>query len=605
MPEITSFFAVDGVTRSSPSKKRKLSGDDAAARKAVKKEEPDGGGGSSGFAPGNPFDDQTDYDAPFERAKRDAAANETEHKPKRGASRRNLMWFKSDLRTLDNRALHAASLDDDAATIALWVLCPGEWENHNVSPAKADFIFRNLAVLGDVLEREYRIPLVVLQCDRPRHILPAIEAFVKEHDIGKVYYNEEYEVNERARDKKVKARLEELGVKVTGIDEQNVVPPASLFSPAKRPYTVYSPYARAWLARVGDDPDRYLALAPPPRANSKDSDAKLPTRTDLSEMQNPRPLREVEHDVPKLFPAGETEAHFRVSKFRAGPMKNYVEGRNIPSNAGTSKLSPYLANGIISNRQCVWAALNGQSPKRIASIQQGHARWVSELIWRDFYRMIMFNFPQICKYEPFLPQTKGIRWREGPEADADFDKWTRGQTGYPLIDAAMRQLAHTCYMHNRCRMNVASFLCKHLLIDWRRGEKWFSEKLIDADLASNNGGWQWTASSGTDPQPYFRIFAPTLQSEKFDPDGEYIRHYVPELRACPRADAASAGKKGGKKLAMAIHEPYTRWGAKECKKAGYPEPIVDHKFARQRCLTEYKRAYDEYKEKGAPATDKY
>ncbi|BFZ58167.1 DNA photolyase phr1 [Savitreella phatthalungensis] len=570
MPAITAFFKSDGKNTSLT--KRKRADDDRKVKKEPKLE------GSSGFDVPNPFEDDDDKEEAFRAAWREAGFEDV--KQKRTTSQRHVMWFKSDLRILDNRALTAAAESDDSAVLAIYVLCPGEWENHHVSHAKADFVFRNLSDLGDRLESELGIPLVVLNAARPRDIPPTIEKFCKQHEINRLFFNREYEVNERARDRRVTEELERVGVQVDSFEDQNVMPPAELLSPKGKPYTVYSPYQRAWLAKVAGNPDKYLTIASLPRRNPPDT--KLPLRTVLTTIENPRPLRDGEQGVPALFPAGEVEAHHRLYLFRAGEMKNYVEGRNIPSNSGTSKLSAYLSNGVISLRHCTLASLNGTSPKRIGSIQAGHARWLSELIWRDFYRMIMYSFPQVCKYKPYRAEAACIKWREGPEADADFQRWVDGKTGYPLVDAAMRQMDKTCYMHNRCRMNVASFLCKHLMIDWRRGEKYFSEKLIDADLASNNGGWQWTASSGTDPQPYFRVFAPTLQSEKFDPAGDYIRYWIPELKHCPPAK-------------MAIHEPWTRWGKAECTKAGYPAPMVDHKAARQRCLTEYKRAFDEYK----------
>jgi deoxyribodipyrimidine photo-lyase len=232
---------------------------------------------------------------------------------------------------------------------------------------------------------------------------------------------------------------------------------------------------------------------------------------------------------------------------------------------GTSSLSPYLHFGVLGLENAVLRARQAIAAAVDKRVSDSATVWLNELIWREFYIHILYHFPHV-RGRSFRPQYDRIRWQNDPE---DFELWTQGRTGYPVVDAAMRQLLKTGWMHNRARMIVASFLVKDLLIDWRWGERWFMQNLLDADLASNNGGWQWTAGTGTDAAPYFRIFNPILQSKKFDPDGNYIRKWVPEL-----VDLSNS----------TIHAPWE----KGIKTADYPEPIIDHRFARERTLAAYK-----------------
>jgi deoxyribodipyrimidine photo-lyase len=228
----------------------------------------------------------------------------------------------------------------------------------------------------------------------------------------------------------------------------------------------------------------------------------------------------------------------------------------MPGEDGTSALSPYLCSGIISIGDC-WR-ITTQMPD-----DDGVRCWQNELLWREFYKHIVFHFPQVCMHKPFKENTNNIPWQHN---SADFDNWCQGKTGYPVVDAGMRQLLSSGWMHNRLRMVTAMFLSKHLLIDWRWGERWFMQNLIDGDLAANNGGWQWCASTGVDAVPYFRIFSPVRQSQRFDAAGEYIRTHVPEL----------AGLKSKQ-----IHEPDVE------RPQSYPPPIVNHKFARERALNAF------------------
>jgi deoxyribodipyrimidine photo-lyase len=270
------------------------------------------------------------------------------------------------------------------------------------------------------------------------------------------------------------------------------------------------------------------------------------------------------------FPPGEAEAQRRLAAFVTGPdasIYRYSVDRNRLDLDGTSQLSPYLRLGMLSTRQVVVAALNAMAAAPTSEAEKGAETWLNELIWREFYAAILYHFPHV-RQRSFRPQYDAIPWRNDRE---EFAAWCEGKTGYPVVDAAMRQLLATGWMHNRARMITASFLVKDLLIDWRWGEKWFMQHLVDGDPAANNGGWQWTAGTGTDAAPYFRIFNPVLQSKKFDPHGDYIRRWVPELRNLNEKD---------------IHAPWE--SAADVPR--YPAPIVDHKFARERTLDAYKLA---------------
>lgn len=251
-------------------------------------------------------------------------------------------------------------------------------------------------------------------------------------------------------------------------------------------------------------------------------------------------------------------------------MQDYLRQRDLPALAGTSSLSPYLAIGVLSPRQC-FNRLRAECPQLLEDRESGAFAWLNELIWREFYRHLLVAYPDLCRHRPFIAWTDKVRWCDDA---AKLHAWQRGETGYPIVDAAMRQLNATGWMHNRLRMISASFLVKDLLIDWRAGERYFMSQLLDGDLAANNGGWQWAASTGTDAAPYFRIFNPTTQGERFDPQGTFIRKWLPELADVPDND---------------IHHPH-RWSEKQRCTLNYPLPIVDHKQARLETLAAFEAA---------------
>jgi deoxyribodipyrimidine photo-lyase len=349
------------------------------------------------------------------------------------------------------------------------------------------------------------------------------------------------------------------------VDGVAVHPPGAVLKGEGTPYTVFTPFSRAWKALP--TPTTQAVLPAP---------VSIPTSSTLSSQAIPlEPV--LASGVP--FSPGEAEAQRRLHAFVAGnnpPIYRYAKDRNRVDLAGTSSLSPYLRFGMLSARQAVVAAQEASRSAPDSESRQGAETWLNELIWREFYIAILYHFPQV-RASSFRPEYEHIQWDNN---EAAFAAWGAGRTGYPVVDAAMRQLAHTGWMHNRARMIVASFLVKNLLIDWRWGERWFMQHLLDGDPAANNGGWQWTAGVGTDAAPYFRIFNPILQSKKFDPNGDYIRRWVPELAQVPD---------------KFIHIPW-EMPAKIQQRAGclinrdYPEPLVDHRWARERTLAAYNEA---------------
>ncbi|MBP5085852.1 deoxyribodipyrimidine photo-lyase, partial [Pseudomonas chlororaphis] len=268
-----------------------------------------------------------------------------------------------------------------------------------------------------------------------------------------------------------------------------------------------------------------------------------------------------------LWPAGENVAQQRLAHFAEAQLDHYQAERDFPAKPGTSQLSPYLTAGVLSPRQCLHAALQNNRGE-FASGSPGAVTWINELLWREFYKHILVGYPRVSRHRAFRPETEAVAWRDAPD---ELAAWQQARTGLPIIDAAMRQLLETGWMHNRLRMIVAMFLTKNLLIDWRLGERFFMRHLIDGDLAANNGGWQWSSSTGTDSAPYFRIFNPLSQSQRFDSQGTFIKRWLPELAGLNEKD---------------IHNPAAMGGLFGV--AGYPPPMVDLSMSRERALAAFK-----------------
>jgi deoxyribodipyrimidine photo-lyase len=464
-----------------------------------------------------------------------------------------LCWFRTDLRVHDNPALAQAMAD--GPTLAVFVISPVQWQQHLEAPIKVDFWLRNLTELKQALHA-LNVPLKILHTDDWQDVPDKLAALCSAHDVTAVHANAEWGINERRRDIATVERLDRNGVAWTVHHGSSLLIPGSVVTGKGEAYKVFTPYARACRERLQSAPPR---AAPVPRKQ-----AKAPAAADT-----------IPHSVPgfdapdralhKLWPAGEDAALARVEAFADDAIAHYKTDRDIPAIDGTSRISPYLAAGVISPGQCLRVALAANHGE-LDSGKQGITTWITELLWREFYQHLMAANPSLSMHAPMKPATRNIPWRDDPDA---FDAWTAGRTGFPIIDAGMRQLMEMGWMHNRLRMLVAMLLSKNLLIDWHKGEDWFMANLIDGDLASNNGGWQWSASTGADSVPYFRIFNPETQSRNIDPQGRYIRKWVPELADLNDRD---------------IHAP----SAQQRRDTGYPEAIVDLKATRKRALDVFK-----------------
>ena len=481
-------------------------------------------------------------------------------------------WFKCDLRVKDNKALHLASekaKNRGVPLICLHIISPQDYQAHVTAPVRVDFVLRTLEVLKEDLA-ELNIPLYVETVEKRKRIPERILELCEDWGASHLYANIEYEVDELRREAFITRKGLEKGIAVEMVHDTCVVAPGELSSGSGGQYAVYSPWFRSWLSHLKTHPHQ-LNLFDPPAPNPpsvRKAFSSLFTNPIPSAPLNKQLTPEEAQRFASLWPPGEHEAHARLEKFITEKIRAYKETRNFPSANSTAVISVHLASGTLSARTAIATARAANSTKSLDGGNPGIAGWISEIAWRDFYKHVLAHWPYVCMNKPFKPEYTDINWEYDTEL---FRKWCAGQTGYPFIDAAMRQLNHMGYMHNRARMAVASFLAKDLLIDWRMGERYFMEHLIDGDFASNNGGWGFSASTGVDPQPYFRIFNPVLQGEKFDPEGEYIRRWVPELEHVQ-------GKQ--------VHDPYSR-GARGVK--GYPRMCVDHKESRNRALARYKQ----------------
>ncbi|PQE31483.1 deoxyribodipyrimidine photo-lyase protein [Rutstroemia sp. NJR-2017a WRK4] len=482
-------------------------------------------------------------------------------------------WFKCDLRMQDNKSLHLASekaKEKGVPLIAIYIISPQDFEAHLTAPIRVDFILRTLKILKEDLGK-LDIPLYVETIEKRKKIPGRILELLEEWGASHLFANVEYEVDELRREALMVRGCLDKGIAMDVLPDTCVVSPGELASGQGKQYSVYSPWFRAWIAYVHKN-SHLLDLFSLPEKNpgiARKKFAHLFESKIPSAPENKKLTDEERQRFQLMWPAGEGEAHDRLAKFVDDRIAKYQEHRNFPSLMGTSSLSVHFAAGTLSARTAIRTARDHNTTKKLDGGYQGIQTWISEVAWRDFYKHVLAHWPYVCMNKPFKPEYTNIDWEYNQE---HFKAWTEGKTGYPIVDAAMRQLHNCGYMHNRCRMIVGSFLAKHLLLDWRMGERFFMEHLIDGDFASNNGGWGFSASTGVDPQPYFRIFNPLLQSEKFDAEGEYIRKWVPELK----------GIKG-----KAIHDPWDR-APLEAKKTGYPQRIVEHKACRERCLARYK-----------------
>lgn len=426
----------------------------------------------------------------------------------------NIFWFRRDLRLRDNAALYHA-LKDNNPVLPIFIFDKNILNDlEDKKDRRVEFIHlalqdiqKELVKIGSTLDVRYGTPAEVYN------------ELLKEYSVEKVFTNHDYEPYAKQRDTAIQKLLKEQGATLMTFKDQVILEKNEVLKDDGKPYTIFTPYSRKWKATLTEF---HLKAYPTKKYFSnflKQSATKIISLEEMGFIGTGLP-----------FPANEWKGQI---------IRNYKEQRDIPSIQGTSRLSVHLRFGTISIRELAneAGALN--------------ETFLNELIWRDFYHMILWHFPHVVGHA-FKPEYDKIKWRNN---EKEFEAWCNGQTGYPIVDAGMRELNNTGFMHNRVRMIVASFLTKHLLIDWRWGEAYFAKKLLDFDLAANNGGWQWAAGSGCDAAPYFRVFNPYLQTQKFDPQLKYVRHWVPEF-----------------------------------EEFSYPQAIVQHEVARKRCLEVYSNA---------------
>ncbi|KAF9438608.1 hypothetical protein BGZ76_006507 [Entomortierella beljakovae] len=459
-----------------------------------------------------------------------------------------LMWFRTDLRLKDNKALYEASMrtkvgGKSSFLIGLFIISTEEWLEHDEAPVKIDFWMRNLEQLKRSLDT-LSIPLIVKTAQLKSDLVGVVESVVRDLEISHVFWNSSIMIDEQRRDLVVKNALRDIKVRVEESESECIIPPADIKTKNGNPYSVFTPYYNTWCKILESEP-YYLELTEPPDNNPPEAKIRY------AEYFNSTPPNSYPHalntdEIMSLYPAGEEAAMDRLEQFLETRAKDYSKGRDIPYQEGTSILSPYLSSGIITTRQCVVAARRANKNK-INSGDEGLKSWIKELGWREFYKNILVSFPRVCMNRAFQPKSEKVKWSENEQ---HFQRWSGGKTGFPIVDA-------------------------DLLIHWRRGETYFMSHLIDGDLASNNGGWQWSASTGTDAQPYFRVFNPLLQSQRFDPNGDYIRKWVPELQSLDNKQ---------------IHDPYHSLSTNEFKRLRYPKPMVDHASAKKKYIDEFKRA---------------
>lgn len=469
-----------------------------------------------------------------------------------------VVWFRDDLRLDDNPAL-AAAVGEGRPVVALYVLDESKDGPRALGGASRWWLNLSLKALARDLDK-IGVPLVL----RKGPALKTVPAVLSEAGAGNIVWNRRYDAPGIAIDKELKSSLREDGFVAESFNGALLAEPWDVLNGEGLPYRVFSPFFRAMNARGAPAqpqdfkaPSERLPEAPSLKGEEIDDLLRLPSRPDWAD------------GLRDTWTPGEAGARKRLEAFLDNRLCRYAAQRDMPGEDATSLLSPHLRFGEISPRR-IWYAAGDRTAAQDEISDKQLDKFRSELGWREFSYHLLFHFPDIG-HANFQPRFDDFPWRKDKK---QFRIWTKGQTGYPLVDAGMRELWHTGYMHNRVRMVVASFLIKHLMIDWREGEAWFWDTLVDADPANNTASWQWVAGSGADAAPYFRIFNPTSQGEKFDPDGTYVRRWVPELAEMP---------------ASHIYKPHEA-PREMLEKAGvrlgdtYPRPMVEHAKARQRAL---------------------
>ncbi|KAK3710204.1 hypothetical protein LTR37_010425 [Vermiconidia calcicola] len=506
---------------------------------------------------------EIDADTPYAQLVDLLKKNNSDHKP-----RNVLHWFRSkDIRQEDNIALNAASRkakEGSANLITMYLHSPRDLEWHGTSPARIDFILESLKILKKQLE-DKNIPLAILEAGTRKEKSAKVLQFVEDHNISHVFANFEYEVDELRRDINLAKQVQEkkeLSFEV--LHDQTVVTPSELKNQAGNPMKVFTPYQKLWLSETKSNPS-LLDIVPAPEANDKNAvqelcklfESKIPDVPESKQFAS----QEERERLRKLWPAGHEAGMGRLSDFLDKKVKDYAAHRSEPAWDPSSRLSPYFSSGVVSVREVLQKTKKWNGGKHFHEGDRGVDSWVREITFREFYRHMMvitphgsMNLPQNLKFDL-------VQWEDDEEG---WYKWCEGRTGVPWVDAGMRQINTEAYMHNRLRMMVSSYLSANLLLDYRRGERYFVEHLVDWDLSNNTNGWE----------PSYTVFNPISQAEKCDKHGDYIRKWVPELKDVK-------GK--------AIFAPYDRLSREGFEKLGYPEPHVNWDETAARAKERYKR----------------
>ena len=479
-----------------------------------------------------------------------------------------LVWLRRDLRLYDNAALHYALKESGQVwltfifdTDILKPLLKGDLDANGLKhDRRVDFIWQGIKQIDDELRKQGSG--LIVRFGKPAECIPEI---AKELGVQTVFANHDYEPSAIERDATVKASLEKLDIHFESFKDQVIFEKKEILTNSNTVFSIFTPYKNNWLKTLQEKDLAAYECNPKAKqlgALPKKLDQKLPSLESMGFCPT---------GIESYLPPGSEGGQTFLEDFLPR-IDQYQIGRDFPAIKGVSYLSTHLRFGMLSIRGLV-----REAHRRMLAGSMGATIWLSELIWRDFYFMILANHPRLAIGASFKPDYDNIAWESGAKAKKLFAAWCEGKTGYPLVDAAMHQLNQSGYMHNRLRMVVASFLTKDLGIDWRWGEAYFAEHLNDFELSSNNGGWQWASSSGCDAQPYFRIFNPITQSEKFDPEGKFIKRYLPQLEKLSK---------------KSIHAPW-KAGHIELEAAGvvigrdYPLPVVDHDEARKNTLVRY------------------
>ena len=462
------------------------------------------------------------------------------------ANNLSVVWLRRDLRLQDNTALAEACRSSNNVAVVFVFDSQILDQLQTADDRRVSFIYDTITELNSELEKKGS--QLIIQYGDPIQLIPRL---VKNLKASSLFFNEDYEQYARRRDKEVETILTNAGVNVQSFKDHVIFSGQEIFKPDSKPYQMFTPYKNAWLKKLRtEDIEEQKSAC---KFLAKRVTSKYSKNVSLKKMG----FTHVEQFYDFQQPGRKAGQKYLANFSKA--LNRYDKDRDFPFlENGTSGLSVHLRFGTVSVRECVRLARTSKS--------KGAQTWLSELIWRDFYSMILDQYPYVEK-ECFKRQYNGIKW---PRSSKLFKAWCEGKTGFPIIDAGMRQLNQTGWMHNRVRMITSSFLAKDLLINWKKGEGYFSDQLLDFDLASNNGGWQWSASTGCDAQPYFRIFNPSLQSKRFDPEAIYIKTWVPELKDCTPKD---------------IHDPEN---SELHKKAKYPQPVIRHSEQKDKALALFK-----------------